>query len=99
VASEASAPTWDSGGRGAAPMRRRAVVNFYPPHVKEAVAKLELQGENRLKYLFYCFTPVVVFHESICNDSEVKHFNFLPFGTAPIDSLLNQKCFSLPNGP
>jgi hypothetical protein len=59
--------------------------------VKEAVAKVEVQGENRLKHLFYRFMPAVVFHESSRNNSKVKHFDFLPFGTVLTDSLLNQK--------
>jgi hypothetical protein len=67
--------------------------------MKEAVAKVEVQGENYLKHLFCCFTPAVVFHELIRIDSEVKRFDFLPFGTTPTDSLLNKKRFSLPNGP
>jgi hypothetical protein len=79
---------WCGSGTG---QRRRPLGNFHPPRAKETVAKVEVQGENQLKHLFCHFTPVVVFHESIYNDSEVKHSNFLPFGTAPTDSLVNQK--------
>jgi hypothetical protein len=43
--------------------------------VKEAMAKVEVQGENRLKHLFYRFTPAVVFHEP--QQFEGETFRFL----------------------
>jgi hypothetical protein len=57
--------------------------------VRRQAAAVEVHGVNWLKHLFYHFTPAIVFHESIHSDLEVKHFNFLPFGTAGL--ILNQK--------
>jgi hypothetical protein len=52
-------------------------------------------NQNHLKHLFCRFTVAVQKLETLQTDSR---FNVLPFGTAPSDSSLNQKRFSLPNG-
>jgi hypothetical protein len=55
-------------------------------------------NQNHLKHLFYRFPVAVQKLETFQTDSPLKRFNIFPFGTAPSDSSLNQKRFSLPNG-
>jgi hypothetical protein len=55
-------------------------------------------NQNHLKYLFCCFMVATQKLETFLTDSPLKYFIFFPFGTAPSDSSLNQKHFSLLNG-
>jgi hypothetical protein len=54
-------------------------------------------NQNHLKHLFYRFMVAVQKFETFQTDSPLKCFNFFPFVTAPSDSKLNQKRFSLLN--
>jgi hypothetical protein len=56
-----------------------------------------MHPQNYLKYLFYRFTVAVPNLETLQTNSPMKCFDFFLFETAPSDSSLNQKCFSLPN--
>jgi hypothetical protein len=56
-------------------------------------------NQNYLKHLFCRFMVAVQKLKMFQTDSPLKHFDFSLFGTAPSDSSLNQKCFTLPNGP
>jgi hypothetical protein len=55
-------------------------------------------NQNHLKHLFYRFIVAVQKLEMFQTDSPLKRFDFFPFGTAPSDSSLNLKRFTLPNG-
>jgi hypothetical protein len=55
-------------------------------------------NQNHLKHLFCRFTVAVQKLEMFQTDLPLKCFNFFPLGTAPNNSSLNQKRFSLPNG-
>jgi hypothetical protein len=55
-------------------------------------------NQNHLKHLFCRFTIAVKKLETFQINSALKYFHFSPFGTAPSNSSLNQKRFSLPNG-
>jgi hypothetical protein len=55
-------------------------------------------NQNHLKHLFCRFMVAVQKLETFQTDSPLKCFDFFLFETAPSDSNLNLKCFTLPNG-
>jgi hypothetical protein len=55
-------------------------------------------NRNHLKHLCCCFMVEVQKLETFQIDSPLKCFDFFPFGTAPSDSSLNMKRFTLSNG-